>query len=445
MECGAVATVLSEAGEPFAIPFGLVFMHRSLLTNVSLGSLCGELTNALTNARAPPESAKVRKRISHGLPQKGAEKTQRKRKKEATLMKWKTQLFFETPRKANRDPDKPLYECCSKLDCAGRYQCRPDNPSGTLAIRFLREQYLALSHDQQCEFIAQRVRLATGSTRKETYMEPLSTLQGYYATGSVDSVCGAYFSVKDRCCRDWFNWVLGISRDKITQPGVADDRYNANAATVQRGYARRARPAVRWCLVVNWLLMLSVYYLHDPAHEFIYLPFAQRQAVYDLFHADHRVEFPSGVCHFSWFKFIWKNDSRVNHIRLRKHLRFALCPDCAGFINTRFHALGEDVRKDIKAKERAHAIFVRREREAYYGRRRLAYTQPDKFLSIIADGADQSAYGLPHFWIIDKSVTELYRLRNHLMGVIVHGQGLYGFSFLDNFKHGANITVEAVQ
>ena len=30
------------------------------------------------------------------------------------------------------------------------------------------------------------------------------------------------------------------------------------------------------------------------------------------------------------------------------------------------------------------------------------------------------------------------------MGVIVHGQGLYGMSFLDNFKHGANITIEAV-
>ena len=409
-----------------------------------VGPLCGEVANALRDAAAPPDSAKIKSRVAEGLPRKGAEQILRKRKKEATLMKWNAQLLFETPRKAKRHPDKPLDECCSKLDCAGRYKCSNGDPSGVLAIRFLREQYLALTHDQQCEFIGQRVRLSTDSKRKETYLEPLSVLQRYQMNGSIDIVYDAYFCSADRCCRDWFNWVLGISRDKITQPGVGDIRYNPSAATVRRGYARRARPATRWCLVVNWLLMLSVYYLHDPAHEFIYLPFAQRQAVYDLFHADHILEFPSGVCHVSWFKYIWKNDPRVKHIRLRKHLRFALCPDCAGFINTRFHALGEEVRKDIKAKERAHAAFVRNEREAYYRRRRLAYTQPDKFLSMIADGADQSAYGLPHFWIIDKSVTELYRLRNHLMGVIVHGQGLYGFSFLDNFKHGANITCEAV-
>ena len=402
------------------------------------------MATSLSDAGAVPESTKAKSRICNGLPRKGAEQTQRKRKKDITIMKWNSQVLFETPRKAKRDPDKPNDECCSKLECAGRYKCQRADPSGAIAIRFLREQYLALTHDQQCEFIGQRVRLATGSKRKETYLEPLSVLQQYQLEGSIAIVYGAYFSSTDRCCRDWFNWVLGISRDKITQPGVTDARYNPSAATVRRAYARSTRPALRWCLVVNWLLLLSVYYLHDPAHEFIYLPFAQRQAVYDLFTADHKAEFPSGVCHYSWFKYIWRNDARVNHIRLRKHLRFALCPDCAGFINTRFHALGEEVRKDIKAKERTHAVFVRREREAYYDRRRLAYTQPDKYLSMIVDGADQSAYGLPHFWIIDKSVTELYRLRNHLMGVIVHGQGLFGFSFLDNFKHGANITCEAI-
>ncbi len=438
---------MSQADEPFEIPLGpVVTEQQKAHTLFFSGEICGLVATSLSEAVAPPMtmSTKVKHRVSNGLPQIGAEETQRKRKKIVTLIKWNSQILFETPRKAKRDPDKAIDECCSKLGCSGRYRCRADDPTGALAIRFLREQYLALTNDQQCEFIGQRVRLATGSCRKETYMEPLSVLQRYQLEGSIDIVYGAYFSNLDRCCRDWFNFVLGISRDKVTQPGVMDARYNPSAATVRRGYARRARPALRWCLVVNWLLMLSVYYLHDPAHEFIYLPFAQRQAVYDLFAADHKTEFPSGVCHYSWFKHIWKNDSRVTHIRLRKHLRFALCPDCAGFINTRFHALGEDVRKDIKAKERAHAVFVRREREAYYSRRRLAYTQPDNYFSMIADGADQSAYGLPHFWIIDKSVTELYRLRNHLMGVIVHGQGLYGFSFLDNFKHGANITIEAV-
>ena len=412
--------------------------------SIPLGTLCNELATAVVSGKPPPECSKVKKRIASGLPVKYAEKTMRERQRRDALLKFNSQVLFETPRKAKRDIDKPLHECCSKLLCSTRYKVCPEDPSGALAIRFLREQYIALSSDQQCHFIAQRVLVATGSRQKHTYLEPLPALQKYQMEGKIDIIYGSFFSDEDRCCRDWFNFALGISRDKVTQPGVPDDRYNPTAANVQRSYARTARPALRWCLVVNWLLLISSYYLHDPAHEFIYMPFAHRHAVYDLFQADHKADFPNGVCHLSWFKFIWKNDPRVAHIRLRKHLRFALCPVCAGFINTRFHALGENVRKDIKAKEREHAIFVRREREAYYDRRRLAYTEPKKYFSIIVDGADQSAYGLPHWWIIDKSVTELYRLRNHLMGVIVHGQGLYGMSFLDNFKHGANITIEAV-
>lgn len=45
----------------------------------------------------------------------------------------------------------------------------------------------------------------------------------------------------------------------------------------------------------------------------------------------------------------------------------------------------------------AHKEEVQRYKLDYYGRRDMARDEPNKYMSIIMDGADQSAYDLPHF------------------------------------------------
>ena len=66
------------------------------------------------------------------------------------------------------------------------------------------------------------------------------------------------------------------------------------------------------------------------------------------------------------------------------------------------------------------------------------------FLSLIIDGADQQAYGLPHFCAKSKTTESMHKLPLHLMGVIVHGVGNYGFTYLPNIKGGNNVTIEVL-
>ena len=80
----------------------------------------------------------------------------------------------------------------------------------------------------------------------------------------------------------------------------------------------------------------------------------------------------------------------------------------------------------------------------YYNRRLIAVTHPQLFLSMIIDGADQQAYGLPHFSVKSKTTEMMHKLPLHLMGAIVHGIGNYGFSYLPNIKGGNNVTIEGL-
>jgi hypothetical protein len=69
---------------------------------------------------------------------------------------------------------------------------------------------------------------------------------------------------------------------------------------------------------------------------------------------------------------------------------------------------------------------------------------PAEYLSLIIDGADQSAYGLPHFIEIDKTSANQMKMPVYLMGVLVHGYRTFGFTYLKNIKHGTNIVIECM-
>jgi hypothetical protein len=62
--------------------------------------------------------------------------------------------------------------------------------------------------------------------------------------------------------------------------------------------------------------------------------------------------------------------------------------------------------------ERAHVKFVKAERQAYYDRRKT-----EGWLSIIIDGADQAAYGLPYHHLRSHSTQGAWKIRTHVMGI----------------------------
>jgi len=103
---------------------------------------------------------------------------------------------------------------------------------------------------------------------------------------------------------------------------------------------------------------------------------------------------------------------------------------------------------------------------------------PDKYLSMIIDGADQARYGkvnfwfliifycllihssvlfnrvliifpllsllsgLPYFHIASKESSEAYKMKTKLVGAIIHGHFAGVFTHLEDLKQGANITIE---
>ena len=121
-----------------------------------------------------------------------------------------------------------------------------------------------------------------------------------------------------------------------------------------------------------------------------------------------------------------------------------LCDDCIDFRERRRFATSDEERQEIKKLERVHHHFVHEERCTYYLRRNSAIFMPADYMSIIADGADQSAYGLPHFIEIDKFSSNHRKIPVYLMGVLVHGYKAFGFTYLKNVKHGTNIVIECL-
>ncbi len=65
-------------------------------------------------------------------------------------------------------------------------------------------------------------------------------------------------------------------------------------------------------------------------------------------------------------------------------------------------------------------------------------------MSIIIDGMDQSATNLPHLKKISKSSVNLWHLRTHLTGAIIHGHGSQGYLDFLQFPHDPNLTINVL-
>lgn len=67
------------------------------------------------------------------------------------------------------------------------------------------------------------------------------------------------------------------------------------------------------------------------------------------------------------------------------------------------------------------------EQKKYYKHNEKARAYSDTYLSIIIDGMDQSKTAISHIVHASKFTSTMWKLRTHLVGVIVHGIGIYGF------------------
>ena len=257
-----------------------------------------------------------------------------------------------------------------------------------------------------------------------------------------------------RVCNAFFRFVLQVSQNKLYQPHT-QGAYSANMNISRNMYSTdfAADDSVR-----KWLTNYAESHLHDPSKgHTIILSVPSRKMVYESYETDFKhgdfFYFPKkkvdGVQTYflpsrSHFMRCWRTDPILKHIVLRKYLRFALCDECIDFRERRRYATTDEERREIKTQEKIHKQFVHEERASYYWRRNQAIFMKEEYMSMIADGADQSAYGLPHFIEIDKFSSNRRKIPVYLMGVLVHGYRPFGFTYLKNVKHGANIVIECI-
>ena len=353
-------------------------------------------------------------------------------------------------------PDKPnfSYQCC-KSNCMLNYKCAVDDQEGVPLIQFLRNNFFDFSRETKREFISHRCTDKNddlGVKTKHLYLESIETLQYYVEQGTLPLRPSCAPVQMHKVCHNFFKWVLHISNNKIAQPTILDsDGFSVamSGSSVRHISDFGASDCVR-----KWLTNYAQAHLHDPAKDRrIILSVPSRKLVYELFEQDFKDKFFFYFPHKhdeyylpskSYFFRCWRRDPVLKNIVIRKYLRFALCDECVHYRELRRTASTEAERNEIKKKERIHHNFVHEERSTYYMRRNQGIFEKQHYLSLIIDGADQAAYGLPHWIEKDKFSSKYQKMPVYLMGALVHGVGTYGFTYLKNIKHGTNIVIECL-
>jgi hypothetical protein len=151
----------------------------------------------------------------------------------------------------------------------------------------------------------------------------------------------------------------------------------------------------------------------------------------------------------SYFFKVWEANPTTKKFKVRRYLPLSQCVECVLFIDQRRGCHTPETRLAIIAQERLHHAFIRREKSSYYTRRKQAICQAvtggrPQFGSCIMDACTQAVLALPHFVEIDKTSSEACKIPMHVMAALVHGFRPYAFIFTDNFKHGANLTIECL-
>lgn len=182
-----------------------------------------------------------------------------------------------------------------------------------------------------------------------------------------------------------------------------------------------------------------------PDRNEFHLPFFKKCEVYEAFEIEFK-ELHRGapIPSISYFTHTWKQ--YCFYIKVRKHSRFAKCDVC----ETLRSALKTAVLKrlstvELKAQKSSHLKRIWSERLSYKKNRDRAILDPNKYLSLIVDGADQSAFGLPHFTVKTKAERG-HAIKVKLIGVLQHSTKnvLRLFTLTDEHETGANHIIESI-
>ena len=309
--------------------------------------------------------------------------------------------------------------------------CRCSEIYTVLSVRGFRRFILGLQPTAARQFCISRIVNADNieSRKRRYWLDSVSK-----AESSTLTIHGLPFG-NQAVCTKFFAFAIGKSLNFLYQPKHRPKEMLA----VLEPTIFRAR--VKETAIVLFMKELSRYYQLSPDKEFVFLPFPRRSVVHDIYM--DQVE-PGLECHQQYFLYVWRTNSLCTHIKLRRHLLFALCDTCVQFRDLQVVHHTHEQRMMLKSAQLSHHAFVVRERQLYYHRRSMGASPLYDAMSMIVDAADQAKYALPYHHIRTHSSQKALRAPVHLMGVLVHGEAVHAFTYYENFKQGTNVTIDAI-
>lgn len=239
-------------------------------------------------------------------------------------------------------------------------------------------------------------------------------------------------------CYTFLEIAFGFSRDLQSRvKGTPANQVRAESVKVSRAAQRDS--------IICFLERLAestADFMPDSAER--HLPYFQKSAVYDLFVKEFRQLHKGSVPTSSYFYSAWTEN--CPSIKVRKVHRFAKCTECETLRDELGKAgTNQKMAKGLLARRAVHTEMVRAERREYQQKSERACLYPKQFTSLIIDGADQSAFGLPHFPVSVKAVVGK-AIKAKLVGVLEHGlpKRLSLFTMTAELETGANHIVEAL-
>jgi hypothetical protein len=130
------------------------------------------------------------------------------------------------------------------------------------------------------------------------------------------------------------------------------------------------------------------------------------------------------------------------HVKVREYKAVTgKCQTCTSLSAAKRQKLDMATRRYLNELTSLHRCFYMGERVMYYSRRNDAILTPSLFMSIIADGMQQSHCLLP--WLANLYQYSPY-LPQHLQGVINHGHQIIVYRTFHNVVHNANLSLHCL-
>lgn len=163
----------------------------------------------------------------------------------------------------------------------------------------------------------------------------------------------------------------------------------------------------------GWLLELLRVYNVSPITNHVYVPYENRLTLFRVFgHAHPDISYTT-------FERAW-HLPECRKIRIRRWNMFPACSDCSLLERELKIYRGNEAKiTEIRDKIVSHEALYRGEKQLYRDRTRLAMEQPDKYMSVIIDGADQADFDIPNLAKKAKFMENRKKIELQVMGLTI--------------------------